>query len=124
MQLFNTERSPFFLFFNLYFVSLTAYVILAFGRPKGRPTGQPKGWPKGQPKGWPKGQPKGRPKDRPIGRHWAGLRLAKASQVRGRRRRPQPRSKKYVFGAKITKKHVFRPWGHQNRIPNVKTINK
>ena len=49
---------------------------------------------------------------------------AKAGEVRVPRRRPQPRSKKYVFGAKIIKNHVFRPWGRQNRTPDVKTINK
>ena len=38
---------------------------------------------------------------------------AKAGEVRVPRRRPQPRSKKYVFGAKIIKNHVFKPWGRQ-----------
>ena len=31
---------------------------------------------------------------------------------------------KLVFGAKIIKSHVFRAWGPQNRIPDVKTIKK
>ena len=54
---------------------------------------------------------------------WALL-SAKAGEVRVPRRRPQPRSKKYVFGEKIIKNHVFKPWGRQNRIPDVKKINK
>ena len=49
---------------------------------------------------------------------------AKAGEVWVPRRRPQPRSKKYVFGTKISKNHVFKPWGRQNRIPDFKIMNK
>ena len=44
---------------------------------------------------------------------------AKAGEVWVPRRRPQPRSKKYVFGPKIIKNHVFKPRGRHHRVRDV-----